>query len=388
MARSDLWSTASRFFDFASMAGFSDLARRCGRWWLREFLALFPERVAEWLIGRGRRVLALSTEHDAMELHLRTEGGRVLASTCIDAGDYSPTTIDRFLQSHDIDRANVSIGLCLPAERFFRRTLVLPVEVIPSLEKVIVADLIAKTPFRLQDIHHGHVATRDQGSGKIVVSQWVIRREFVADALARFGSDVDDFSFIEGVADAGASSPTMMLRPDHGHGTSWLPKAVSALAVCAALLALTASGLEYWHQQSMLDHLEAKVAAARSKAQQVRAAIGRLEQKQAVTLRLRSRKTEQPALIDVWEEATRLLPSHSWLTEMRLSQTMEGQDQQVSMTGLSAAASTLVGLIDQSPLFADATLTAPVTLDPVEGRERFALQARLAAHREIKKASR
>jgi general secretion pathway protein L len=36
-----------------------------------------------------------------------------------------------------------------------------------------------------------------------------------------------------------------------------------------------------------------------------------------------------------------------------------------------------VGLVDRSTLFADASLTAPIALDPLEERERFALQAKL-----------
>jgi hypothetical protein len=36
-----------------------------GRWWLREFLALFPERTSEWLAGPGRATLILAIEGDA-----------------------------------------------------------------------------------------------------------------------------------------------------------------------------------------------------------------------------------------------------------------------------------------------------------------------------------
>jgi general secretion pathway protein L len=78
----------------------------------------------------------------------------------------------------------------------------------------------------------------------------------------------------------------------------------------------------------------------------------------------------------VWHELTRVLPAHSWLTELRLSETPD-KTQQVAMNGLSAAASSLVGLIDQSPLFGETSLTAPIATDPIEGRERFALQAKI-----------
>jgi general secretion pathway protein L len=55
------------------------------------------------------------------------------------------------------------------------------------------------------------------------------------------------------------------------------------------------------------------------------------------------------------------------------------------MTGLSTAAAELVALVDKSPLFADAALTAPIALDSTQQRERFTLQAKLQQRRRIEK---
>jgi general secretion pathway protein L len=141
------------------------------------------------------------------------------------------------------------------------------------------------------------------------------------------------------------------------------------------LLAAATGGLKYWQQQAAIDDLTPKVTAARAKAQRVRAAIDALDQKQAALLLLRARKGETPSLTEIWDETTRILPAHTWLTELRLSEAADKR-QQVAMTGLSAAASNLVGLIDQSRLFNETSLTAPIAIDPVEGRERFALQTK------------
>jgi hypothetical protein len=43
------------------------------------------------------------------------------------------------------------------------------------------------------------------------------------------------------------------------------------------------------------------------------------------------------------------------------------------MAGFSAAATELVGLIEKSPVFSQASLDAPITFDAVNGRERFSL---------------
>ena len=74
-----------------------DLLHRAGRWWLREFLALFPAGLAEWLTDRGSKCLILSTDQDAVILELLTDRRRSLASVRVDHADYTPELVDGFL---------------------------------------------------------------------------------------------------------------------------------------------------------------------------------------------------------------------------------------------------------------------------------------------------
>jgi general secretion pathway protein L len=363
----------------------SDLLRRLGQLWLQEFLALFPARVGQWLIGRGGASLVLETETDTIVLHLLGDGGEESARERLARADYGPAAIDRFLQAHKRQRKDIAVGVRLPGAQVFCRTLTLPREAMASLDRVVMQDLIAKTPFRREEIHCGHAATRS-GTDKLAVRQWVTRRDVVEAAVGALAIDPAGVAFVDTDAEPDAAPPRIMLRPECAEDSRWVARAATALAMSAMALALLAAGLTYWRQGAALDELDGQVSAARAKAQQVRTAIDRLEQKQATLLRLRVRKAEEPGLLDAWEEATRVLPSHSWLTELRLSETSD--KQQVSMTGFSAAAASLVGMIDQSPLFTDTALTAPIALDPVEQRERFALQARLKRPEPMRRASR
>jgi general secretion pathway protein L len=70
------------------------------------------------------------------------------------------------LRSHGLDRAGVAIGIRLPTERFLCRDLVLPVETLASLDKVVVQDLVRKTPFELSDIYHGFAASKAPGASR------------------------------------------------------------------------------------------------------------------------------------------------------------------------------------------------------------------------------
>ena len=361
-----------------------------GRWWLNEFLALFPASVGKWLTGGGRLSLVLVPERDAVALELIDEGRHPIASTRIPRTEDVPAAIADFLTTHGVANKDVAIGIRLPTEKMFGRKLVLPVEAARALDQVLVQDLIAKTPFRPAAIYHDYRTARTAEAGKIVVWQWLARREFVAEALAHVGLGFDRVTFVESAAGGSTDEPAsrIMLGRSDRAGRPRARTAALALAASALVLSVLAAGLEFRRQEAVRNDLEQKLTAARARAGQVQDAIQKLEHKQALLLRLRAQKTERPGLLDAWEEATRLLPVHSWLSELRLAEIANTRDQQVTMTGFSAAASSLVGLIDQSPLFSDASLTAPIALDPVEQRERFALQAKLRTQQQIKRAAR
>ncbi len=355
------------------------LVHQLGRWWLVELLALFPRRVSQWLMGRNSKAVVLFTETNAISLLLRSEGGQTLASASMRQADYSPKAIDDFVRAHQLRRNDVALGLGLPSANFFERKLVLPVEAAPTLDEIVARDLVLKTPFKLADIYHGFAASKASDADKIVVSQWVTRRTFVHDAAACAGLDPESIAFVEPVGRTvgNCSSPAIWLHGRNGGGSVWIRRSALALALSAVLLTIATGTLVFWRQQSTLDEIEARLAVVKPKAQQVRALINNLEHTQALLLRVRSRKSESAGLLDVWEETTRLLPLHSWLTELRLSEVAQQNEQRLAIIGFSTAAASIVGLVDASAFFAEAALAAPVSLDVAEERERFAIQTKL-----------
>jgi general secretion pathway protein L len=359
-----------------------DLLARLGQWWLTEFLGLFPDRVSEWLTDRGFKKLTVLVAPDRVVLQLVSDRRRPLASSRIARHVYSPASIDDFLKNQNLHRGGVIIGIKIPRDQIFSRQLMLPLEAAGSMDGIVAQDLAAKTPFRLADIYHDHQFRR--GDGKVEVWQWVVRREFVERAARAAGLNLTDLAFIESEdrSTGSAPAPMVMLRQDRREGQTWVHKTLYALALGTVFLATVGCAHKYWRQQKALDTLSAELTTARGHAQQVRAAMDKLDQKQSAIVRLRLQKRDAPGLLDVWEEVSKILPANSWLTELRLAEIAQKQDQLIVMTGLSTAAAELVALVDKSPLFADAALTAPIALDSTEQRERFTLQAKLQQKRQ------
>lgn len=348
--------------------------RAFGAWWLGELLDLFPRRLADWLVDDGGRTLVLAPEPDAVALHLMTDRGRLLASRRVSRADYSRDLIDELLHERRLSPAQVSIGLRLPEDLVFRRSLVLPPETRRTLDTVVVQDLLAKTPFQLGDIHHAH-SVHTSGD-KLIVSQYVVRRAHVHAAAGTLELEPQEIAFVQpdDAAPHGDPPRIIMAMPSSARQSRWVARISIGLVATALLLALWALGARYHRQQLALDTVRAEVAAAAAKAKGVQDVIDKLRQEQALLLRLRARRNE-PGLADIWEEATRILPAHTWLSELRLSDASEGR--QVVITGFSAAAATLVGLLDRSTVFAEASLVGPITVDASEGKERFIIQMKL-----------
>ncbi len=346
---------------------FGSLAAKCvravashgtsaGRWWLKEFLHLLPERIAKWLIGPGRTTLVLASEGDARVFELLEGDRRVDVATKLKAADVSAQSIDGFLRLHGVRRGDADIVLRLPQDMFFRRKLVLPAQAATSIDEIIAVDMVRRTPFRLQDVYNGHSITAPDPSGKILVWQWLVRRAFVHEAASAFDLSVNDVDFVRSSTggDAVGPTPCIALHSNAKHRRSWIKTSILTLLCGVGLVTLATGVLKYQRQQAMIEDNDMRIATARVRAQKVRSEFDRVQERQNVLLRLRDQRRDVPGLLDLWEEVTRVLPAHSWLTELRLTEVPEKNEQLVAMNGFSSGATDLIKLIDRSPLLADA----------------------------------
>src|SRR5690242_6715396 len=114
----------------AGAAGASEPLRQLSAFWLREFLSLFPPRIARWLAGRRDARLVLAAEVDGIALRLVADGAKESAAERLARADYAPAAVDTFLHKHKLKRREVKLGVRLPRSRVFCRSLTLPREAI------------------------------------------------------------------------------------------------------------------------------------------------------------------------------------------------------------------------------------------------------------------
>jgi general secretion pathway protein L len=123
--------------------------------------------------------------------------------------------------------------------------------------------------------------------------------------------------------------------------------------------------------EAALAEITARNSKLRAEAAAVRSAIERSDTAVADLARLQQMRLRQLPTVEIVEELTRLLPDSVWLTDLRI----EGDI--LDITGLAKSGAAIPSLLVGSSHFADVSLSAPVTLDPREDKERFSLRLRL-----------
>lgn len=350
-------------------------------WWIKEAFTFVPAPIMEWLTGKSQKVVVVAPAEACIHIELVHKGGKVLAVEREPHAAFSMASVRRFITAHKLDRFGVEIGVLLPFDQVFRRNIKLPIEATRETERVAKNDLVTKTPFTVDNIYVGLGQKSMIDRQTVVVSQYVVLRRIARDAAAKLGLSFEHISFIV-VADGSLHDGRLYISTisDVGQESGVHYRIMSAIFGMSLLLFVIAIAGVYYHQERVLEVLSGKIAVAQIKKKRVQEIVDKIEQRRGMLAHLREKKYAEPVFLDIWEEATRVLPAHTWLTELRLSRGPNDDIQLVTMIGFSAAASTLVGLVNHSPLFTEASLTAPIVVDAMQARERFSMQAKLRRH--------
>jgi general secretion pathway protein L len=352
LARQSLTESVARFFE----------------WWRDELLGLVP-----------RRLLA---DTDASVVLAQVDGGFqiVTASSSRARAEGAARVLSRAqalsaLAEMAASRRGGIVGLRLPFSQCFERRVELPKAGRDDLRRMLNFDLERATPFRLGDVYTACLPAGEPGAkGKQRLRQLVVKREAVDPLIA----DVKAAGLAPAFVDCWQTTPEAGLpvnfleandAPTPGlarHVTA--PRALAALVV---LLAGLASALSLSRYETALAEIRAETAKLRIEAAAVRDAMERSGAAVADLARLQRLKLGQVPGVEVLEELSRLLPDTVWLTDVRI------EGDAVDIAGLAKSGAALPPLFVGSALFADATLTAPVTLDQREDKERFSLRIRI-----------
>jgi general secretion pathway protein L len=349
--------------------GLRSAAARFLDWWKSELRWLVPARVRSFLAA-SKPVIVLAVLESGYSVFVE-KGSRIRPLGPVTGGPLPlAQALDVIAQSLRSYRSR-PIGIRLPLKSCYVRSVGLPANARRDFESILNLDLVRATPFKLQDVYTTYFVESDAPrAGKLQVQQIVAKRDLIDPLLSRIESLGPTPVFADCWAEQLSPGLPVNFLP-RAAKTNGFPKLFNALAGIVLLLAATAVYLTVSTHQAALEDLRTKTAATRANA----VAVARLiEQSQTVLDdlgRLQALKLARPTAIALVEEVTRLLPDTVWLTDLRI------EGEVLELSGLAKSGAALPPLFERSALLSEATLTAPITFDPREDKERFSLRLKV-----------
>ena len=336
-------------------------------WWRSELRKAVPAAWLKWIDRDACPRLLIWRDGDLAVCQLASASGPM--ETQIPLDRFSAADITAWLAECGLSRDQVMTGPLLNPQLFLQRDLALPKAALAALPKILEQDVLRRTPFQLPDIWHAavpaNVAAEPAAADVLPMRHWIIRRDRADAALAELRLQICDVDFLAVCDDAGEGVPVIPFRQAGQEDPPWARRAIRLLAAAAAAAVVVGLVAFEWCQSSVATRIEASLAEARNQAQGS-IANGGIDQ----IARLFAMKADV-GVLDVWDELSSVLPDHTFLTETRIA------DGNVVISGFSADAARLVRLIDQSPLFTGARLSAAITPDATEHKDRFSVSFKL-----------
>lgn len=353
VARSDgLHALATRWQDFS-------------RWWISELRALVPAGWLSWVDDEVIPRLLIWRDQDFVVCRLASAEGPVEARFPLH--HFGTATLTAWLAQIGLGRKQVMVGPVIGRDLFFLRDLSIPRAVLSALPKILEQEVQRRTPFQLSDIWHAAVPTVEGTADILNMAHWIIRKDHAEAALAEVGLNASEVDFLASSAANGEVVPIIAFCATGKEDPPWARRAVNILAA-AGLGVVMLGGVAFeWCQASVRSGIEASLIEARENAQGSQGGSSQ-------AARLFAIKADA-GVLEIWDELSRILPDHTFLTEMRIA---EGG---VTVSGFSADAARLVRIVDQSPLFSGAMLAAAITPDATEHRDRFSISFKVRGGR-------
>jgi general secretion pathway protein L len=140
----------------------------------------------------------------------------------------------------------------------------------------------------------------------------------------------------------------------------------AGLAACLVATVATFAHA-YWRYAGALHEMSKIVEELNADAKEVRIAMDERDRRLSQLKTIRAQKQDNVQLADVWEELTRILPDHSWISELQFD------GAHVTIAGLSSASASLISPIESSRLFKGPVFVGPVVKATDAEGDRFTI---------------
>jgi general secretion pathway protein L len=345
------------------------------RWWFSELAGLVPRYFRPSLTST-KACLILRFEGDEIILARQmgrqgeTEIGRVADNGVTDIETIGQADFLKSLAERRHRKWPVNVRLA--SHLGMRKLVDLPLAAKGELDQLLHFELDRLTPFKADDVCFAwRIEETDAKAGTMKVVMEMAPKEIVlrAGQLADMHGRHLDRVELEGPAREGG--PLNLLPQDGKNERSggWIN---TTLRIATFILLIVAIALPIRKQQAIVEKLEGEITTVRAKAEESLTLRERLTLMSNEANFLADARITRPTMTEVLAELTRLLPDHSHILQLRISETG------IDLNGLADKASDLLAILDQSSILTSPKFKSPVTRDQRSGKERFQISVELA----------
>ncbi len=367
MSIGDAPSAAATF-----LSRFDSSARSFFAWWLRELRAMVPPRLRR--LGRASVDFLLVDvgERAVILRRARAQGEEEIGRIALTDADPASRRAQFNLFRDKFDGGVRQVILRLPPGQFLRKMLDLPAAARENLREVLGFEMDRTTPFAADDVYFTYTIREvDRQTRRMVVELAILPRASADAAIEMaegWGLRVDriEAQTLGPRAAAPVEARVDFLPIASGARSSQPTRWLSAILAATALsLVVAALYLPLEKQRRLIAAMSQDITAVKAKADAGRKVQQELEQSVQQSNFIIDKKLQRPSFLDALDELTRLLPNDAWVIRVRYF------NGELQVFGNSPSASALIGVLEDSPIFAGAQFRAPVTRDPRLGLERF-----------------
>lgn len=350
------------------------------RWWREELVALLPPLLRQPLQYREQQ-LVFAFGDDGVQV-INCQRGQTESSVLITPGPQGMISqADEAQLSRLRQRAVGRVVLRLSSEDVLSLSFPLPLEAEKNLHEVLGYELGRHAPFKIEQVYYDYtVLERRREEKQIWLSVVVVPRQQVDPLLTLMRG----WGFVPAIVSINEPSPgpveacdvaplnlLPLVQRAQALGSMHLAARMLTLSATVLLVALIAYPLLV--QELHIAELQAQVDAVKSEAVNVQSMQRELQRVATESAFVAEKKQRVPEALDVLNALTLMLPDDTWLEHFE----MKGNRMRIQ--GLSADASSLIELMENSPLLQRVEFDSPIVRDPRIERFRFQIVAELAA---------
>jgi len=347
-------------------------------WWRDGLTGCVPHALRKRLAPSPPRVTVQRSDEGCIFRLLDSDGSELDALTerFFPASDRPSEALRTWLAA--TERRSPRYEIVMEAGEALVTDIALPSAAADNVGDVLGFEMDRFTPFAADDVYFGfHVLGATSESVRARVALVPRRRaDDLVQALAHAGVTVD--TLIPADPDAPAIAHGLPGRA-HAAGAS---RTRLMLTLTAAALAGLAIYLPFHLTSSRLAEIETRLTALKRDAMELRRLQDRLDEALKGAKAVTQRKAAEPSTLEVLSEVTRVLPENAWA--YRFNRVKD----ELSIQGEATVATELLGHVESSPMFRNATFRSTVQRNNVTGRDRYQITAQIVGDSAVARAGR